>query len=173
MSLPLELLIYERPSAEKAPQHVSTIGLRGRTELGRQETTAETLYSSSWREAERYWRVVIARGTEQTIGRHHVLVEPLADGRLQLTNTSTRSTVQIDNGPSLARGIPYQTEVPSGGLVVRLGSSRVVRLQSKPVEQLQDSAIEALPGSTITPEDFARVMGGRPSKLSLPPDPVI
>ena len=103
MSLPLELLIYERPSAEKPPQHASTLALRGRTELGRQETTAEALYSSSWRETERYWRVVIARGTEQTIGRHHVLVEMLADGRLQLTNTSTRSTVQIDGGPSLAR----------------------------------------------------------------------
>src|SRR5439155_25998740 len=135
MSLPLELLIYERPSAEKPPQHASTLALRGRTELGRQETTAEALYSSSWRETEHYWRVVIARGTEQTIGRHHVLVETLPDGRLQLTNTSTRSTVQIDGGPSLARGVPYQTEVPPGGLVVRLGSSRVVRPQSTALEQ--------------------------------------
>ena len=65
MSLPLELLIYERPSTERPPQYASTLALRGRTELGRQETTAEALYSSSWRETERYWRVVIARGTEQ------------------------------------------------------------------------------------------------------------
>ncbi|MBI1915592.1 MAG: hypothetical protein HYS12_12795 [Planctomycetes bacterium] len=172
MSLPLELLIYERPSAEKPPQHASTLALRGRTELGRQETTAEALYSSSWRETERYWRVVIARGTEQTIGRHHVLVEMLADGRLQLTNTSTRSTVQIDGGPSLTRGVPYQTEVPSGGLVVRLGSSRVVRLQSKAAEP-EGYSIETLPASTIPPEEFARMMSGRPSRLVLPPDPAM
>jgi len=126
---PVELLIYERASPEKPPQLVATMPLRGRAELGRQETTAETLYSSAWREAERYWRVVIARGTEQTIGRHHVLVEPLPDGHLQLTNTSVRSTVQIDNGPSLARGVPHQTDLPAGGLVVWLGSSRIVRLQ--------------------------------------------
>src|SRR5262245_28575063 len=171
MSLPLELLIYERPSAEKPAQLVSTIALRGRTELGRQETTAESLYSSSWREGERYWRVVIARGTEQTIGRHHVLVEFLADGRLQLTNTSTRSTVQIDGGPSLVRDVPFQTELPSGGLVVRLGSSRVVRLQPK--VELEGSSIETLPQSTLAPEDFSRVVGKRITRLTLPADPAI
>ncbi|HKB35765.1 MAG TPA: adenylate/guanylate cyclase domain-containing protein, partial [Gemmataceae bacterium] len=170
MSPALDLLIYERPSAEKPAQLVSTIALRGRTELGRQETTAESLYSSSWREGERYWRVVIARGTEQTIGRHHVLVEFLTDGRVQLTNTSTRSTVQIDGGPSLVRDVPYQTELPSGGLVVRLGSSRVVRLQAKADQE--SSSIETLPQSTLAPEDFARA-GKRITRLTLPADPAI
>src|SRR5437764_9435148 len=97
----------------------------------------------------------------------------LSDGRLKLTNTSTRSTVQIDGGPSLARGVPYQTEVPSGGLVVRLGSSRVVRLQAKALEQQEGYPMETLPSSTIAPEEFARVMSGRPSRLVLPADPAM
>ncbi len=171
MSPPVELLIYERPAADKPPQLVSTLTLRGRTELGRQETTAESLYSSTWRDPDKYWRVVIARGTEQTIGRHHALVEPLPDGRLQLTNTSTRSTVQLENGPSLARGVPYQAELSPAGIVMRLGSSRVVRLQQR-VEN--DADIGALPQSTIAPEDFSRLTGiGRSSRLSLPADPTM
>src|SRR5262245_51699482 len=171
MSPPVELLIYERPAADKPPHLVSTLTLRGRTELGRQETTAESLYSSTWRDPDKYWRVVIARGTEQTIGRHHALVEPLPDGRLQLTNTSTRSTVQLENGPSLARGVPFQAELSAAGIVMRLGSSRVVRLQRR-VET--DADIGALPQATIAPEDFSRLTGlGRSSRLTMPSDPAM
>src|SRR5262249_22444682 len=83
------------------------------------------------------------------------------------------STVQIDGGPSLVRGVPYQTDVPAGGLVVRLGSSRVVRLQSKAPEQPEGYSIETLPASTIPPEEFARVVSGRPSRLVLPAAPAM
>src|SRR5215471_9651808 len=103
MSPAVELLIYEKTAVDRAPQLVATVPLRGRTELGRQEATTESLYGCTWLDAERCWRVVIARGTEQTIGRHHALIEPLPDGRVLLTNTSTRSTVQIENGPSLSQ----------------------------------------------------------------------
>src|SRR5947207_1879081 len=129
MSAPLEILIYDKSAADRAPQLVATLPYKGRTELGRQKTIDETLYSSAWQGGEQCHRVVVASGTEQTIGRTHLLIEALPDGRVQLTNTSSRSTVQIDNGASVERGKPFQSAVPAGGLVLKLGASRVVRIQ--------------------------------------------
>jgi adenylate cyclase len=172
MPPPLDLMIYEKTSGSPTPQLVATLSLSGRTELGRQETTAESLYTSTWRPEEGYWRVVIARGTEQTIGRHHVLLEFLPDGRLQLTNTSNRSTVQLENGPSLPRSIPHAVEMPAAGLVMRLGSSRVVRLQSR--QEAVPSEIWGLPEATVAPENFSKASGaGRSVRLTLPADPAI
>src|SRR5262245_49740711 len=81
-------------------------------------------YAASWQEAAQCQRIVIARGTEQTIGRMHLLIDVLPDGRLQLTNTSSRSTVQIENGPSITRGVPFQSEIPAGGLLLKVPCAR-------------------------------------------------
>src|SRR5262245_1404170 len=167
MNAPVELLIFEKSGG--SPQLVATVPLPERTELGRQETTAETLYSSTPRD-DGWYRVVIARGTEQTIGRHHTLIERLADGRVRLTNTSTRSTVQVDNGPSLSRDEPQTLEIPPGGLVLRLGSSRVVRLQYR---SGSDPELGHLPQSTLAPEDFSRLTTTGTARLSLPAAPGI
>ena len=109
----VELLVFERAGTDRPPQLASTIPLRGRTELGRQESTAEALYSSTWRDADKYWRVVIARGTEQTIGRHHAVVELLADGRVQLTNTSRRPKTFFD--PRYNRDFITMSARPASG----------------------------------------------------------
>ena len=169
MSPTVELLIYERTAADRAPQLVATVALRGRTELGRQEATSESLYGCTWQAADKCWRVVIARGTEQTIGRHHAVVEPQPDGRVLLTNTSTRSTVQIENGPSLGQSAPTPVELPPGGLVVRLGSSRVVRLQHRNDAEMD---LGELPQKTVPPEEFSR-LSLTSSRLPLPADPSI
>jgi adenylate cyclase len=169
MSPAVELLIYEKTAVDRAPQLVATVPLRGRTELGRQEATTESLYGCTWQDAERCWRVVIARGTEQTIGRHHAMIEPLPDGRVLLTNTSTRSTVQIENGPSLSQSTPSPVELPAGGLVVRLGSSRVVRLQHR---NDAEADLGELPQKTVPPEEFSR-LSLTSSRLPLPADPGI
>jgi adenylate cyclase len=171
MSAPLEILIYEKPSADRAPQLVATLPFKGRTELGRQKTIDETLYSSTWQGGEQCHRVVVARGTEQTIGRTHLLITALPDGRVELTNTSSRSTVQIDNGPSLLRGTPYQSAVPEGGIVLKLGASRVVRIQTRTGDY---EGLGELPQATLPPEEFSSRIGHSFSgRLPLPADPGI
>ena len=169
MSPAVELLIYEKSASDPAPQLVATIPLRGRTELGRQESTTETLYGCTWQDADKCWRVVLARGTEQTIGRHHALLEPLPDGRVLLTNTSTRSTVQVEGGSALGQSAPYPVELPPGGLVVRLGSSRVIRLQHR---SETEADLGELPQKTVPPEEFSR-LSLNASRLALPTDPGI
>src|SRR5262245_18369584 len=167
---PVEILIFEKAGAERPPQLVTTIPHKGRTELGRQKTTDESLYSSVYLEADRFHRVVVARGTEQTIGRGHLLIESLPDGRLQLTNTSSRSTVQIDNGPSLSRHVPYQTDIPEGGIVLKLGASRVVRVQYK---SAAEPDMGELPQATLPPEEFTSRLGQTLSGRLPLPDPGI
>ncbi len=172
MSVPLEILVYEKPAADRPPQLVATLPLKGRTELGRQKSVDENLYSTSWQDVpDKCHRVVVARGTEQTIGRNHLMIEALPDGRIQLTNTSSRSTVQVDNGPSLSRGVPFQSELPAGGLVLKLGASRIVRVQ---VHSGDYSDLGELPQKTLPPDEFtsrlAQTLSGR---LPLPADPGI
>lgn len=148
----IDILVYERSEPNLPPALVKVLQLRGKTELGRQETNAETLYTCAWRDDKQYWRIVVARGTEQTIGRHHAFIEPLADGELQITNTSTKSTVHVENGPAISRGSPCVVTVPAGGLLLRLGSSRIVRLQRRGQEE--DDDLNALPAMTLRPEEF-------------------
>src|SRR5262245_30874030 len=156
MKSPLEILIFEKVNADRPPQLVATLPLRGRTELGRQKTVEESLYAASWQEAGQCQRIVVARGTEQTIGRMHLLIDVLPEGRLQLTNTSSRSTVQIENGPSITRGVPFRSEVPPGGLVLRLGASRSIRLQARSETPCD---IGELPQATLPPEEFTSRLG--------------
>ncbi len=172
MSAPLELLIYEKAAPDRPPQLVATIPLKPRMELGRQKTVDESLYLTVWQETpEKCHRVVVARGTEQTIGRTHLFIETLPDGRLQLTNTSSRSTVQVDNGPSLSRGAAFQTEIPPGGLVLKLGASRVVRVQARDVAHADYGE---LPQATLHPEEFSSRLGQTlTGRLPLPADPGI
>lgn len=160
MNSAIELLVYEKVGADRPPQLVATLPLPlGRTELGRQKTTEESLYAVNWEPEERRHRIVIARGTEQTIGRIHLVLEPLLDGRIQATNVSSRSTVTIDNGPSLPRDKPHACDIVAGGVVMRLGSSRIVRVQVKPPQgearTPTDSELAALPSRTLAPEEFS------------------
>jgi adenylate cyclase len=179
---PVEILVYEKPSAERPPLLVATLPLplNGPTELGRQKTTDESLYSTVWQPAEQCHRIVVARGTEQTIGRVHLRIEPLADGRLQVVNVSSRSTVQVENGPALSRGVPFQCDLSTGGTLFKMGSSRLVRVQPKGSPRGSDPDLGALPSRTLPPEEFTSRLGqsltGRlkpPTDLALDSDSLI
>ena len=54
MNSAVELLIYEKVGADRPPQLVATLPLPpGRTELGRQKTTDESLYAVNWEPEEK------------------------------------------------------------------------------------------------------------------------
>src|SRR5947199_10103221 len=116
MNPAVELLIYEKVGADRPPQLVATLPLPpGRVELGRQKTTDESLYAVTWEPDEKRHRIVVARGTEQTIGRVHLLLDPLPDGRLQALNVPSRSTVTIHNAPSPSPNLPSHSDAAAGG----------------------------------------------------------
>jgi adenylate cyclase len=83
-------------------------------ELGRQQSPREPLFSSLPGEAAD--RLVVAPIEERTVSRRHLLVEPLTFDRLQITNLTTRGTVQLDDmlmepGSKRELGVPYQLTI--------------------------------------------------------------
>jgi hypothetical protein len=76
-------------------------------------------------------RLVLAERDEATVGRQHLLLEPLSNDRVRITNISSRSTVQIGSGDPLTKNQAQEYELPSDGLVVRLGDTRVIRVSSR------------------------------------------
>jgi adenylate cyclase len=148
MALTAELLVHELTPLGKV--YACTKEILDTTELGRQENDREVLYTRAWYEPAQRWRLVIARLDEQTIGRHHLVIELLAGGRVRLTNTSSMSTVRLENGIALAKNEPCVLPLSAAPLVVFLGSTRVVHLQQAAAPE---NDLAELPHATMPPED--------------------
>jgi adenylate cyclase len=97
----------------------------GRVELGRQNDAGEELYSSRPLDGGT-WRAVIARLDEDTLSRHHALLEPLADGRVRVTNLSAKVPIRLGDGGELAAGASCELTLPAlmavGRKTVRLAA---------------------------------------------------
>jgi adenylate cyclase len=165
MSVSLEIRVFK--TAPDAPaEYLCTLPLLGPTELGRQEYVSEDLYKNTWLESARHWRVVIAYGKEPAVGRHHALLEPLPDGRLQVSNISSNSSLYLENAGSVAREGPRLVTVPAEGLELILGT-RIVRIH--PTED-REPELAALPQSTLTLGQLSTASGrvpGLPPALTL------
>jgi adenylate cyclase len=95
--------------------------VNGAVELGRQATTRELAYTQT-EESPGRWRVVVGRREEQNISRKHVLLEPLADNRVRVTNQSTSQAVRFQGGGELAPQAAGEWSLP---LVLGLGGKTV------------------------------------------------
>jgi adenylate cyclase len=95
-------------------------------ELGRQSDSLEDLYSCRQVTGGR-WRGVIARLDEDTLSRHHALLEPLDDDHVRVTNVSAKVPIRLPDGSDLAAGRSRDLEMPAelhvGGRRVRLESA--------------------------------------------------
>ncbi len=165
MSAVVEILVYDKGATELKLVHQTAI--RGPTELGRQKSQTEILYSTTQLASGR-WRLVIAPLSEQSVGRDHALLELLPDGQIQLTNTSSRSTIRLENGVALARHVPATLTIPPGGLLMALGA-RMVRLQQAWVEEPD---LSTLPQATTPPGTLTSLSRRFPA-LALPTGPGI
>jgi sigma-B regulation protein RsbU (phosphoserine phosphatase) len=81
---------------------VYTAECPGPVELGRQSEGEGRPYLG--RAEAGYWRVVMARLDEQAVSRKHLWAEPLADGRIRLTNQSAKLPVRFPDGGELGPG---------------------------------------------------------------------
>jgi adenylate cyclase len=116
--------------------------LAGPVEMGRQREGEEGPYAAK-REAGR-WRIVIARRDEQAVPRQYVLAEPLAGGRVRLTNLSKNVSLRLPDGAELAHQAHSELSLP---LVLPLGQT-TIRLQE--VED-EDLPIQGLAEATAPP----------------------
>jgi adenylate cyclase len=144
MLAPLNVRVYEDQRLAHAED------CDGAVELGRQGEGDGKPYS---RQAERgRCRLVIAPRDERTVSRRHALLEPLAGGKVRLTNLSKTLPVRLPDGTELGpRGV---SEVPLPA-VLTLGK-RTVRVQEA---EARDVALHGLAEATAPP-------GGGPAPVS-------
>jgi adenylate cyclase len=161
MSGSLEIRVF-KTSPDAPAEYLRTLPLLGPTELGRQEYMSEDLYENTWLEAARHWRVVIAHGKEPAVARHHALLEPLPDGRLQVSNVSSNSSLYLEGVGPVARDSPRVATVPAEGLALTLGN-RSVRVHGTGDSEPE---LAALPQSTLAVSRLSAAPGRVPA---LPP----
>jgi adenylate cyclase len=100
-------------------------------ELGRQARDTEPMFEPAWLESEQRWRMVVAPGSESTVGRHHAFLELLPGGlTLRIANISTRSRLQLGDGTFVLKDAPCERSLSAGGIDLVLSDSVAVRLQT-------------------------------------------
>jgi adenylate cyclase len=139
----VQILIYQRSKDQQTVPPRTLEEVPFPLELGRQANDTEPMYQTAWRESEGRWRVVVAGGSEQTVGKKHALLELLpGGGAVRVTNTSTMSTIKLGDGASIPQGASRDCPLSVDGLVLLLGDSVVLRLQegeAPPLEELRQA----------------------------------
>ena len=133
--------------------HLYVADLTGSAEIGRQQTKDEAQPSHNLSGA--VWRVVIAPMEDVTISRQHLEVEPLADGRVLLSNKSAKLLIGLPNNQDLEPGASTKLPLP---VVLRLGR-KTLRLQ--PAEDEKAEPMKSLPMATLAPGSASLLPGLR------------
>src|SRR5438067_11304713 len=82
----------------------------GPVELGRQRDRDEGLFSRKQENGN--WRWVIARRDETTVGRNQILITPLANDRVRVTNGSDKQPIRFQDRADLAPGGSCDAPLP-------------------------------------------------------------
>lgn len=103
-------------------------------------------------------RLIVAEFTETKIGRSHLLVEPLPGERVRLTNTSTKSTVQV-KAEDLPIRVMREYDLPADGLTVVLGHIVLIGLlpTARRVSHLQYESVAPVVGPAAGRPDHLRL----------------
>src|SRR5712691_1224623 len=105
MNSPLNIQVYDKQQLVFAEEFA------GPLELGRQLEKDEALFVPK-QDAGR-WRVAIAPIGEDTVSRKHALLEPLGNGRLRLTNLSTKMPILLAEGGELKPSAACELALPA------------------------------------------------------------
>jgi adenylate cyclase len=137
VSTPLQLLIYVNEKLDHTHE------LTEATELGRQSSPGEGELYHVKTDSGRC-RLILARLDEQTISRKHLLVEPIAGGKIRLTNLSENRSLQVPDIGTLGHKESCEVSPP---LVLALGKL-ALRIQEA---QAEEKSLHGLPESTAPP----------------------
>ena len=126
-------------------QSVYAADLRGPIELGRQQRAGEPLYRPQ--PGPGCVRVAIGRLDETMLSRSHVRLEPLANGRVRLSNLSTANLLQLEDASFVSPGTSCEVTVPALVTV----ADRAIRLEPADDEEEQASDLRTLAQPTLAP----------------------
>ena len=121
---------------------LATLTLSRPTDVGRREPSEPPPYVWLPRSGED--RVVVADLHETSISRKHVRIEPLPDGRVGLTNSSSKNSVALPGGVRLEPGERRVVELP---VACELGR-KVLRLEVAAHNELE---LQTLREATLVP----------------------
>lgn len=145
--------IYVTAKGSLKPDHA--LHLTGPLVLGRQITKEEPFGYDPSLGTDGYPRFVMAQHDENTVGRSHVLLEPLGPDRVRITTKTDASNVVV-NGATLRKGQSKELAVPPAGLLAHLGDSRTVKiLLAAPGSDGTDTIATVAPGALEDEERFA------------------
>src|SRR5690242_10474640 len=105
MAEPWQIRVYEKQ------QLVYSGDLDGPTELGRQGEGTERIFSRRLEGGR--CRLVIAGRDEDSVSRKHALLEPLARGRLRVTNLSAKVPIRLQDGDDVRPGQARELAMPA------------------------------------------------------------
>ena len=137
MSTRLQVMVYENRQLRESSE------FDGPVELGRQRDREEGLFSRKRENAN--WRWVIARRDETTVGRSQMILSPLADGRVKVTNGSDKQPIRFLDRPDLLPGASCEAPLP---VLFILGPTKTVRVQT--AGQLNSLADVTLPPRSMS-----------------------
>jgi adenylate cyclase len=105
MEKAIQIRVYDQQAlAYESPE------LDGPVEIGRQKPGEEGPYALSLTDSGRQ-RLIVARLDEATVSRRHILVEPLAAGRVRLTNLRDMN-VRVPGSTELRPGTAFEFSLP-------------------------------------------------------------
>jgi adenylate cyclase len=145
-----QIRIYDR-------QNLVFVGpLNGPTELGRQTENEGEPYGQH--QGPDGNRLVIARRSENRVSRKHVLLLPLSETQVQVTNLSRSLPVLVEDGGDIPPGAAGTASLPA---VLTVGD-RVVRIQQAEQEPEQEAEpdLQSLAGVPTPPGHLVRVPAG-------------
>lgn len=149
----LQVLVYEDRQLKESGE------FDGQVELGRQRDRDEELFSR--KQENGVWRWVIARRDETTVGRNQLLLTPLPDGKVRLSNGSDKQPVRFADRPDLQPLAALEVALP---ILIILGPTKTVRIQTGSGSGLINSLHTITPLPRSTP-----LTGARMPSLVLPP----
>jgi len=117
----VQVLVYEDHQLKGSAE------FDGQVELGRQRDQDEELFSR--KQENGVWRWVIALRDETTVGRNQLLLTPLLEGKLRLSNGSDKQAVRIADRPDLQPSASSEVALP---ILIILGPTKTLRIQASP-----------------------------------------
>jgi adenylate cyclase len=131
----------------------------GAVELGRQSDSREGLYTDRPLPGGG-WRVIIAPLDEDTISRQHAHLDPLAEGRVRLTNRSGKVPIGLSDGSELAARASCELDLPAS---LRLGR-RVVEV--RPLDRVEPP-VRSLDSDVAPPSQQSQAGSGFPTLAAI------
>jgi adenylate cyclase len=131
-----------------------------RVEIGRQDRGEPAPYNCEF--SNDRWRLVIAPLKEDTVSRHHLVLEPLENGKFRVENVSKNIPIQLNTGELVKPGESRELLIPTQMMLGR----KIIRVLLH--EEEAKVVTQELPEATLPPGAYD-TLATRIEGMRLPP----